>query len=204
MDVATEILGIAAAGCCVAAGLVLVRLHLLPTGRDPLVEAVSDYGVGAYDRHYRAMVILLGLGAGLLVAGLARAGGATDGSLAFLAAFAAARVAIAWFMTDPPGGTTTTEGRIHVVLAAIAFTAIAFGAGDITSSLDGEPGWSGTIIDVMRFEARVVAVAAAATAVTFLVPSARERMFGAVERVLYVAALAWLVTTAAHLASLAA
>src|SRR3954452_6939304 len=133
MDSAVEVLGIAAAACFAAAGLVLLALHILPTGRAPLSEAVSDYGVGTYHRHYRAMVVLLGAGAGLLVAGLAREGSAEEGALAFLAAFAAARMAIAFFMTDLPGSPPTTKGRIHVVLAAIAFTTIAFGSLDATS-----------------------------------------------------------------------
>lgn len=203
MDAATEALAIAAAACTATAAIVGVVLHLLPTGRDPLVDPVSDYGIGRFHAYHRAMVVLLGVGAGLLVAGLARQGGAESGALAFIAAFAAARVAIAFFTTDPLGGPHTPEGRVHLVLAAVAFTAIAFGSSDVTSSLDGQPGWSGSIVGVMRFEARIVAVAAVATAACLLAPMLRERLFGAVERVLYVATLAWLITTAAHLATLA-
>jgi Protein of unknown function (DUF998) len=200
MDTGIEVLGIAATALFAAAGLVLLRLHFVPTGRDPVVEAISDYGVGAYHRHYRAMVVLLGAGAVVLVAALSREGAAESGSLAFLSAFAAARLAIAFFMTDPHDGPYTTEGRVHLVLAAVAFSAIAFGSADVTSSVDGRPGWTGTIHDVMRLEARLVAVSAVATAVCYLIPAVRQRLFGGVERVLYVTSLAWLVTTAVHLA----
>src|SRR5689334_15230220 len=111
MHSATEILAIVASACFVAAGLVLVRLHTLPTGLDWRIDAVSDYGTGAFHLYYRAMVALLGVGAGLLVAALARGTETGNVGLVFLGAFAGARIAIAFFMTDPPGKPATTEGR---------------------------------------------------------------------------------------------
>ena len=47
-------------------------------------------------------------------------------------------------------------------------------------------------------------VTALLTLVAYLVPAIRERAFGVVERCLYVASLAWLLTTSIHLAVLAA
>jgi hypothetical membrane protein len=203
MHTGTEVLAIAATACFIAAVLVLVRVHLLPTGYDSMRDAVSDYGVGAYHRYYRAMVVLLGIGAGLLAVALARDTDAEALGIAFLGAYAVARLAIAFFMTDLPGTPMTPPGRVHVVLAAIAFTTIAFAAGDISGAIDGSPGWSGNVSDLLRFEARAIAVTAVLTLVCFLVPIARERVFGLVERLLYVASVAWLVTVSIHLATLA-
>lgn len=203
MRTGTELLALGATVCFIASVLVLVRTHLLPTGRDPIRDAVSDYGVGAYHRYYRALVVLLGLGAILLGVALARDTQAGPLGLAFLGAYSAARLAIAFFMTDLRDEVMTTAGRMHVVLAAIAFTSIAFASVDVTSALDGAGGWSDTIAGVLRFEARAVATTAVLTLGCFLVPAARDRAFGLVERLLYVASLAWLLTTSIHLAVLA-
>ena len=203
MHSATEILAIVASACFVAAGLVLVRLHTLPTGLDWRADAVSDYGAGGYHIYYRAMVVLFGVGAGLLVAALARGTEAGNVGLAFLGAFAGARIAIAFFMTDPAGRPATNEGKVHLVLAAVAFTSIAFGAAHLTSDLVDLPGWSdGGVEGWLRFEGSAVVVTALGTLVAFLVPAVRERFFGIVERCLYVATLAWLLTVSIHLAVL--
>src|SRR4051794_12426145 len=203
MHTASQVLAIGSVACVLAAALVLVRLHLLPTGLDPQRDAVSDYGTTRYHLYYRAMVVLLGAGAALLTAVLDRDGHAGGLGLFFLSVFAAARIAIAFFMTDPPGRPATTEGRVHLVLAAIAFTAIAFGAADITSSLLDAPTWSGGVAGPLRFEARAVAVTAVLTGLARVAPAARARAFGMVERLLYVAMLAWLLTVGLHLVVLA-
>ena len=182
----------------------LLRLHTLPTGLDWRIDAVSDYGTGAYHLYYRAMAVLLGIGAGLLLAALARDTEAGNVGLAFLGTYAGSRIAIAFFMTDPPGRPPTTAGRVHLVLAAVAFTSIAFAAGHITSDLVDLPGWSDTGVEGwLRFESSAVVVTALGTLVAYLVPAARERFFGIVERCLYVASLAWLLTVSIHLAVLA-
>jgi len=202
MHSGTELLAIGAAACFIASGLVLVRLHLLPTARDPIRDAVSDYGVGAYHRYYRAMVVLLGLGAALLCAALTRGSRAEALGLAFLGAYAAARLAIAFFMAGPSDQPMTSTGRMHIVLAAIAFTSIAFASADVTSVLEGSPGWSDSVAGALRFEARAVTVSAVLTLGCYLVPAARERALGLVERLLSVASLAWLLTASIHLAVL--
>lgn len=52
--------------CVAASGVVLVALHLVPTGLDPIRYAVSDYGWTRYHLGYRAMVVLQGAGAILI------------------------------------------------------------------------------------------------------------------------------------------
>jgi hypothetical protein len=203
VDTTTRILAVGAAACAIAALLVLVRLHLLPGGRATPPGAVSDYGVGPYHRYYRALVLLLGVGAALLVAALGRGSEAGDRALVFLGAFAAARIAIAFFMTDPPGSAVTTTGRVHVLLAAVAFTAIAFGAADATSAIENTPGWIGGPGNALRVASDAVGVTAFLTLAAYLVRQARERAFGIAERLLYLAGIAWLLVVSIHLATLA-
>ena len=48
--------------CVAASGIILVTLHFLPTGLDPIRYAVSDYGWTSYQLGYRTMVVLQGAG----------------------------------------------------------------------------------------------------------------------------------------------
>lgn len=61
------LLGLVAAGSTVAATLLVVRLHLLPTGVDAIQEGVSGYAVGRWGGLYRAQIVLCGISAGLIV-----------------------------------------------------------------------------------------------------------------------------------------
>jgi hypothetical protein len=180
--------GVVALACFAVASALLVRLHLRPTGLDPVRDAVSDYGRTPYHRHYRAMVVALGVGALLLAAGLARR---TDaGSLFWLWAYGASRIAIAAFMTDPDPPPFTPEGRIHWLLAAVAFTAIAFGASNI--HWNGDPA-------LLRPLGYAVAGTAVATLLTRIAAPARA-VFGLAERLLYATSIAWLAIAAIDLA----
>lgn len=203
MGTGTEALAVGAAACVIAAGLVLVRLHLLPSDLHPARDPVSDDGAGRHHLYYRALVVLLGAGAGLLVVVLARDGHAGTRGLAFLGVFAGARLLIAGFMADRSGRRPTRRGQIHLVLAAVAFTAIAFAANDLTGALDGTTNWSGGVVGALRFAAHVVAITAVFTAVAFVVPSLRRQILGMVERLLYVAMIAWLLIVALHVVVLA-
>ena len=160
--------------------VLLVRLHTLPTGLSPARDAVSDYGTTRWHALYRGQAIALG------VAGIALAiklGSDTDaGSLLWLWLYGASRIAIAGFMTDRDPPPFTREGRIHWLLAAVAFTSIAVGAANID--------WSGAPSGLSAL-GELVAVAAIATLVTRVVPPLRA-VFGVAERALYVTSIAWL------------
>ena len=56
--------------CVATSAAILIALHFLPTGLDPIRYAVSDFGWTAYHLGYRAMVVLQGLGAILIAVGL--------------------------------------------------------------------------------------------------------------------------------------
>ena len=177
---------VASIACVAAAAALLVRLHLLPTGLSPVRDAVSDYGTTRFHAHYRVMVVLLGAGAALLAVALGRGTDAT--ALFWLWLFATSRVAIAGFMTDRDPPPFTTEGRVHVLLAALAFTSIAVAASNVDWT--GAPGALDPI-------GKAVVVTAIATLGARIIRPLRP-FFGLVERLLYCAFLAWLVVAAAN------
>jgi hypothetical protein len=186
----------AVAAAAVAAGTVsLVWVNFLPTGHRPMVDAVSDYGASPYRAFYRATVISLGLGALLLLVALAHGTDVPNGGLMWLGVYGVTRIAIAFFPTDLEGETVTTTGRVHLLLAALAFTAIAFAAVDLTSGLRQEPGWDDVsgLLDGLRW---AVVVTAIGTGVTRVVAPLRRTVFGLVERLLYLATIAFLLTVA--------
>ncbi len=183
------LLGIAATACFAAATLLLISLHAAQTGLRPVRDAVSDYGTTPYHRRYRAMAVLLGAGAILLAIGLTRDTDARD--VFWLWVYGVSRIAIAGFMTDRNPPPVTPEGRIHWLLAAVAFTAIAFAAVNIR--------WAGDPV-VLHGLGYAVAASAVATLLTRAVPPFRP-VFGLVERLLYVTSIAWLVIAAVSLAA---
>jgi hypothetical protein len=186
----------ALSAACVAAGAIsLVWVDRLPTGRSAVRDAVSDHGADPkYRFFYRVLVVLLGLGALLLLVALAHGTDVARGGLIWLGVYSVSRVAIAWFPTDLPGAPVTTVGRVHLALAALAFTAIAFAAADLTPSLSDQPGWDGVsgLLSVLRWAVVVTAVGTLLTRVA--VPL--RAFFGLVERLLYAASVAFLLVVA--------
>ena len=192
-DTTSAVLAALAAAAFAAGGVSLVWVHFLPTGNRPVVDAVSDYGAGPYRLFYRVTVISLGLGALLLLVALARGTGVASGGLIWLGVYAVSRVAIAFFPTDLPGAPVTPVGRVHLVLAAAAFTAIAFAAADLTPSLADEPGWGASgLLGILRW---AVVITAVGTLLTRVVAQLRP-WFGLVERLLYAASVAFLIAVA--------
>jgi hypothetical protein len=183
----TQTLSVAALTLVIAAALVLIRLHTLPTGRKAIRDAVSDYGTTRFHVYYRVMVVALGAGAACLALALGRVGGVATGALVWLWIFAGSRILIARFMTARPGHRLTTEARIHLLLAAAAFTSIAFAAPTVSTELDLAHGL-----------AKLVVVAAVATLVTRAVQPLTIA-FGLAERLLYAAFIVWMAVVAISL-----
>jgi Protein of unknown function (DUF998) len=185
----TSTLAVGALFLAIAAALVLVRLHTLPTGLDPRRDAISDYGATSFHLYYRAMVVMLGLSAACLALALHRTGDVRTSGLIWLWIFAVSRLAIAGFMTVTPGRRMTLEAQIHWLLAAAAFTSIAFAAPLVSSDLD-----------LGQTIASVVIASAIATLAARAVRPLRS-VFGLVERILYIASIAWLIVVASSLSS---
>src|SRR3954469_18328438 len=194
-DTTGAVLAALSAAAVGAAAVSLVWVDRLPTGRSAIRDAVSDHGADPRFRlFYRVLVVLLGLGAALLLVALASGTGVARGGLIWLGVYAVSRVAIAWFPTDLPGAPVTPVGRVHLVLAALAFTAIAFAAVDLTTSLGDEPGWEGLsgVLSVSRW---AVVIAAVCTLLARAVVALRP-WFGLVERLLYAASVEFLLLVA--------
>jgi hypothetical protein len=193
----TVLLAVFGAVSVTAAAVIVVALHLLPTGLDPISNPVSQYGRTRFSALYRAQVIASGSSGLLLVTALVSAGVQRPLPLAALGAYGLARLAIAGNMMDLPGETPTAAGRNHGLLALIAFGGVAIATVPISDTLDRATtsGLAGLVA--------AVAVAVPITAVLMVAtrssPSLRRR-FGTFERLFYVAAFAWLFLAAVSLA----
>jgi len=187
----TVLAGIGLLALAVALGA-QVALHLLPTGYQPVRDAVSDYGVGRYRAGYQGMCVALGGSAAVLAAGFAREAGVPPGrGLLWLTVFAVSRALIAGFPTDLPGAPRTAAGGLHVLLAVVMFGSFTAAASTLPGELGGAPGWHQRA-DVLHLIGTGVQATLIATAVALLVPAVRRRVFGLVERALYVAIFGWL------------
>jgi hypothetical protein len=196
-DSTAAVLAALAAAAFAAGAIALVWVDVLRTGHSAVRDAVSDYGASSWRLFYWALVVSLGSGALLLLVGLAHGTGVASGGLIWLGVYGVSRIAIAFFPTDLEGAAVTPRGRAHVALAAAAFTAVAFAAADLTPDLQAEPGFGGgDLLGLLRW---AVVVTAVATLVARVVLPVRRVAFGAVERSLYAASIAWLVTCAVEL-----
>jgi hypothetical protein len=174
--------------CVALSGAILVWLHFVPTGLNPIRYAVSDYGWTSYHVGYRTMVVLQGVGAILIAVGL---GQQTDAKpLGWLYVYGVARLLVSGFMTDrDPEGlrTLTRTGRIHILLAGTAFASIAVAASrlDWTSkpAVLGPLGW-------------LVTATAIATGTAIVVAPIRRVALGLIERTHYASAITWLIVVA--------
>ena len=177
--------------CVATSGIILVALHFLPTGLNPIRYAVSDYGWTQYHVGYRTMVVLQGVGAILIAVGL---GQETDvQSLGWLYVYGVVRLLVSGFMTDrEPENlrSLTRTGRIHMLLAATAFVSIAVAA----SHLD----WTGkpAILGPLGW---LVSATAIATGLAIVAPRIRRVALGLIERTHYASAITWLIVVSASI-----
>lgn len=172
--------------------VLLVTLHVLPTKYDPVHDAISDYGVGDYRGYFWAQLfaggvacIALALSLGSLHPFVPRL------AVVMLIANGAARFLMPAFPTDQSGGRfQTAKGRVHMLLAVIAFGGVAAAA----TSLGGLPAhyleWKGSkgLIDTLGL---VVLVGAIGCALALVGPRLKQ-VFGLIERLFTASAIAWI------------
>jgi Protein of unknown function (DUF998) len=169
----------------------IVLLHMLPTGYDPIRNAVSDYGVGPYRIWHRTALVALAAAAFALA--IASAGSIKPepvSVIGFLVAFGVVRIIISLFPTDIEGRPPTRTGRIHMALAIVAFACVASAAGF----------FQGTAID--NIVGRVV-VATAACLLVGIAWSRLKPIFGLLERLCYLAMIGWFLVIGIELIQLA-
>jgi len=181
----------------VAAAAIVAWLHLVPSDYDVVRHGVSAYGVGRRAPWYRAQVVITGAGGLLLLAALVRGTSASPAGLAFLAAYAVSRAAIARYPTDLEGQPMTRTGAIHALLAAVSFASLAAAAPLIAMSLTrAEVGGHDTAVQALS---AAVAVSALATFGAGLIRQIRPA-FGLIERAFYATSLGWLIVVGLALA----
>jgi len=168
----------------------LVVAHLVPSGLDPLRDPVSQYGITPYKRLYLGAgesAAVAAVGAILVLRGRVGEGGSTV-TIAFLVAFALARAIIPFVPMDAPGAPVTVVGRAHNVLAFVAFASITI-AGFVAAGPLHDAGWAVSAAWSTVF-AVIMALGSAGVILSRWVPFL-HRMFGAVERVIYLGFILW-------------
>ena len=195
----TDLLGALAAIATLASAVALVYVHTRPTGYDPVRDAVSDYGVGRYRVWYSAAAITLGV-AGILLASSIAASVRPEPVflVALLVVFGIARIAIVRFPVDLDRRPASRTGRIHFLLAGIAFVAIAFAAATLPRVVVGNPGWA-DVEGLLRTTGWLVVVTAVAAGLGLRVATLRP-VFGLLERLLYASMLTWFMAVSLHIA----
>lgn len=179
-----------------AAGVIVIGLHLARTEVDPLVDGVSAYALGPFGNLYRIQAVATGLAALSLTVALVAGDLASGFAVVLLAAFGASRILIARYATDPRGTTSFSRaGRIHIVLAAITFVTIAIAAPAIGGTLASSTGWDGPAT-VMSAVGWITSACALGNFASATLPATR-RIFGLVERGAYAGMLGWLAIAAA-------
>jgi len=114
-----EAFSIVAALATAVQGCALIMLHLLPTGYNPVRDAVSDYGVGRYRGWFWLQAVAGGVGCLALGIALAQLHPFTPTQVVVaLIVTAGSRFLLPFFATDQQGSRfQTLHGIIHMILA---------------------------------------------------------------------------------------
>lgn len=170
----------------------LVALHVLPTGLSPIADPVSQYALTRFRAGYTMSAFsaaVAGAAAALILGGLP--GGTLAAELLWL--FAAARAVIPAVPMDHPAAAPTRRGRLHNLLATVAFaavTAASFVAIGAIGLADGPGGSTATATAGI-----VMAIGAVGVVLCRLVVPFR-RVFGVSERLIYLGFMAWFLVIA--------
>jgi len=196
-----EALSIVAAIAMAVSTGALVLLHVLPTGYNPVRDAVSDYAIGSYRPVFWTFVTA-GATSGLALAiALARSNPAKPTlTIVMLLLSAAARVLIPIFPTDQNGSRfQTSKGTVHMILAVTIFAAIAVAASNLGGTVGHEPAWHAVHGLVDGWLPWVITVTASATGLAMIGPRLK-RIFGLIERSYYASSIAWFLVVSIELA----
>jgi hypothetical protein len=176
----------------VAAGIAsLCYLHAAPTGLSPWRNPVSQYGIVKERAGYRAATISLGFAGATLAVGIDVAlAGRGRIVVSLLVVFAICRLIIGRFPMDTPGTPITPTGQIHGLIAVVTFGSVTIAAIRLGQVLANGIRWH-ALAPTSTGLGWAMAACIMTMLLTRAIPSLR-RYFGAVERGLYVAIIAWL------------
>ena len=116
-------------------------MHLLPTGYNPKLNAVSDYGIGPYRRVFWTQTLAGAVACFALAIALGDAKPSIPTlAIVLLVIAGIARLLIPVFPTDQNGSRfQTARGTTHMILAIVIFAAIIFAASKLGSTLEHRP-----------------------------------------------------------------
>jgi hypothetical protein len=178
--------------------IALIALHVLPTGYDPRIDAVSDYGIGPYRGWFWTQALAGAVGCFALAVARGDAKPSMPSlAIVLLVVAGIARLLIPVFPTDQNGSRwQTVPGTIHMILAILIFAAIIVAASDLGSTLEHRAAWHGVKgwLNVLPWVMTGGAVG------TLVAMRSRFKRVGLFERLFYVASLAWFSIVAIELA----
>jgi hypothetical protein len=171
--------------------VILVALHALPTGYHPVRDAISDYGIGRYRGYFWAELVAGALACAFVAFALADLHPyAPTVVVALLLANTVARLLMPAFPTDQSGNRFgSAKGTVHMLLAFVAFGAVAAAATGLGGLFTHYPAWHGAkgLLVVLGW---VVLTGAVATALALLGPRLK-RVFGLIERLFTLSVIVW-------------
>jgi hypothetical protein len=196
-----ETLSYLAAVAMVISAAALVVLHLLPTGYNPIRDAVSDYAIGRYRAAFWLFVVAGAVSGFALAIALARSDPTKPTlTIAMLLLSGAARLLIPLFPTDQGGSRfQTVKGTIHMLLAVAIFASIAVAASNLGGTIGHEHAWHKVKGLVDGWLPWVITATAVATGLAMVGPRLKH-VFGLVERSYYVSSIAWFLVVSIELA----
>jgi hypothetical protein len=191
---------IAAALATAVQAVTLIMLHLLPTGYNPVRDAVSDYGVGPYRSWFWLQAAAGGVGCLALGIALAQLHPFTPTQVVVaLIVTAGARFLIPFFATDQKGSRfQTLHGTIHMILAVIAFGGLVWAATGLWPTLSHYPAWRG-VQSALTILPWIMLGSVIAVVLAIRGPRLKP-FFGVFERLFYLSSIPWVLIVAIDLA----
>jgi hypothetical protein len=153
-----------------------IVLHLLPTGRNPLYNTISDYSIGRFRRLARTSTVIDGVGILLLPTALAQVVGLpplTLTGLVWLAILGLTRLAMVFVLTGLSGQKVTPQGIAHMILSALSFVAGVSAITTLTRNLSTCLALHG-VYQVLMILAEISTPLLVIVLVTALLPSLRR------------------------------
>jgi hypothetical protein len=196
-----ETLSIIAVAAMAVSTSALLLLHILPTGYNPVRDAVSDYAIGRYRALFWTFTTAGAISGLVLAIALVRSHPPKPTlAVAMLLLSAAARVLVPFFPTDQSGSRfQTPEGTVHMVLAVTIFASIAVAASNLGNTLGHEPAWHSVKGLVDGWLPWVITGTATATGLAIIGPRLK-RIFGLIERSYYLSSITWFFVVSIELA----
>lgn len=175
--------------------------QLLPPHYSPISQAESDLAVGPYGYIMTVNFVVRGLLSGAFIVGLGLSTNVTRRSRAGTAClwvWAVGAVLLAAFPTDVGPSETSLHGKLHLLIAFLAFIAIAVGEYLLSRSFVDEPRlrtFAPTSKAIAFFALLALAIYFFATPVPYLFHHA----YGLLERIFIGLALLWILVVSLYL-----